>query len=197
MITSQKTTRTLEQRVLCNLDYSHEQQRRNPEDTLSAFNMSSMMRCATTRRALILPASRVSSVYSLYTCFSTVASRRQDPRYNELPDREIIDEYAALRDKYLTPKNPIILAHGLLGFEELHIAGPKLPGLKYWRGIKDALEQKNIEVIVTAVPASGSLEARAAKLAEVIAQKAQGKSVNIIAYVQYRYMQETHCLLGR
>jgi triacylglycerol lipase len=81
-----------------------------------------------------------------------------------------------------TPKNPIILAHGLLGFDELHIAGQNLPGIQYWRGIREALARKGIEVITATVPASGSIEARAAKLAESIEEKAKGKSVNIIAY---------------
>jgi triacylglycerol lipase len=36
---------------------------------------------------------------------------------------------------------------------------------------------------VAAVPPSGSIEARSAKLAESIALKAKGKQVNIIAYV--------------
>lgn len=83
-----------------------------------------------------------------------------------------------------TPKNPIILAHGLMGFEELNII-PKavLPGIQYWRGIREALAAKGIEVITATVPASGSIEARAQKLSEDIHKKAKGKSVNIIAYV--------------
>ncbi|KAK8194364.1 lipase 2 [Zalaria obscura] len=92
-----------------------------------------------------------------------------------------------------TPKNPIILAHGLLGFEELHLMpGVKLPGIKYWRGITEALQAKGIEVITATVPPSGSVEARAAKLGETIARKAHGKSVNIIAHsmggLDSRYM---------
>lgn len=51
---------------------------------------------------------------------------------------------------------------------------------------------KGIEVIVAAVPPSGSIEARSAKLAEVIANKAKGKRVNIIAHsmggLDSRYM---------
>ena len=80
-----------------------------------------------------------------------------------------------------TPKHPIVLAHGLMGFDELHVAGQYLPGIQYWRGIREALALKGIEVITTAVPASGSLEARAAKLRDHIAEKAGGKDVNIIA----------------
>ena len=55
------------------------------------------------------------------------------------------------------------------------------PGLHYWRGIKEALSEKGVEVFVAAVPASGSIEARAEKLAEGIVKQAQGKDVNIIA----------------
>jgi triacylglycerol lipase len=56
-----------------------------------------------------------------------------------------------------------------------------LPGIHYWRGITEALHQKGIEVITAAVPPSGSIEARAEKLGESIADQAHGKSVNIIA----------------
>ncbi|KAJ4292743.1 lipase 2 [Kalmusia sp. IMI 367209] len=79
-------------------------------------------------------------------------------------------------------KHTLILAHGLLGFDELRLAGRFLPGIQYWRGITDALSEKGIEVIVAAVPPSGSIEARATRLAEDIAKKAQGKAVNIIAH---------------
>lgn len=89
-------------------------------------------------------------------------------------------------------KYTIVLAHGLLGFSELRLAGQFLPGLKYWRGITEALSAKGIEVIVATVPPSGSVEARAAKLAESIAAKAKGKEVNIIAHsmggLDSRYM---------
>ena len=118
----------------------------------------------------------VRSAAALHT---TPAFRRQarDPRLGHL----IEDDFAALREDYKTPKNPIILAHGLLGFDELHIAGPNLPGLHYWRGITEALAAKGIEVITAVVPPSGSIEKRAAKLAEDIERKAKGKAVNIIA----------------
>lgn len=56
-----------------------------------------------------------------------------------------------------------------------------MPGLHYWRGITEALNAKGIEVIVAAVPASGSVEARAEKLIQSISAKAKGKDVNIIA----------------
>lgn len=89
-------------------------------------------------------------------------------------------------------KHTIVLAHGLLGFSELRLAGKFLPGLKYWRGITEALSAKGIEVIVATVPPSGSVEARAAKLVESISLRAKGKEVNIIAHsmggLDSRYM---------
>ncbi|KAF2119473.1 Alpha/Beta hydrolase protein [Lophiotrema nucula] len=123
--------------------------------------------------------------------FSTGRKLRADPR---LPDvgRAIEDEFAAIREHYETPRNTIILAHGLLGFDELRLAGPYMRGIQYWRGILDALSQNGIDVYTAAVPASGSIEARAEKLAESISRKAKGKDVNIIAHsmggLDSRYM---------
>lgn len=104
-----------------------------------------------------------------------------DPRVEDI-GRLIEDDFAKLRDKYQTPKHPIVLAHGLLGFDELRLAGKFLPGVQYWRGIKEALNANNIEVITTAVPASGSIEQRAVALMKDIKAKARGKTVNIVAH---------------
>lgn len=81
-----------------------------------------------------------------------------------------------------TPKHPIVLAHGLLGFAELRLVGGWFPAIHYWRGITDALKANGIHVITATVPPSGSIEQRAQKLAHGIAEVAQGKSVNIIAH---------------
>ncbi|KAI9854509.1 MAG: hypothetical protein M1824_000320 [Vezdaea acicularis] len=102
--------------------------------------------------------------------------------------RTIKDEYATIREKYQTPKHAIVLAHGLLGFDELHIAGKWLPGVHYWRGITNALAANGIEVITASVPPSGSIEERAKALGVQIAKRAGGKSVNIIAGLDCRYM---------
>lgn len=46
----------------------------------------------------------------------------------------------------------MVLAHGLLGFAELRVAGGWLPAVHYWRGITNALTANGVEVIITAVP---------------------------------------------
>lgn len=75
-----------------------------------------------------------------------------------------------------------MLCHGLLGFDELRVAGNILPGIAYWRGIVDALTAIGVEVITTHVPASGSIEVRAAALMAQIEEKAAGRSVNLVGY---------------
>ncbi|TGO88917.1 hypothetical protein BPOR_0134g00040 [Botrytis porri] len=107
--------------------------------------------------------------------------RNADPKVSDI-GRAIEDDFATIRDCYATPKHPIVLAHGLFGFDEVRIAGILLPAVQYWRGITNALRAKGIEVIIASVPASGSIEERAAALGEDIAAKANGKSVNIIAH---------------
>ncbi|KKA18524.1 hypothetical protein T310_7518 [Rasamsonia emersonii CBS 393.64] len=103
-----------------------------------------------------------------------------DPRFRDL-GKLIEDKYAFIRTNYETPTHTIVLAHGLLGFDELRIAGSFLPAIQYWYGIKDALSMKGIKVITATVPPYGSIEERAAELARYIRAGAKGKDVNIIA----------------
>ncbi|KAL7944679.1 Alpha/Beta hydrolase protein [Trichoderma barbatum] len=102
-------------------------------------------------------------------------SSSRDPRIRDL-GRRILDDYATIRDTYATPKYPIVLAHGLLGFSELRVSA-LLPTIEYWHGIKQALTANNCTVITTSVPPSGSIEERAAKLAaDILAQTTPSSS---------------------
>lgn len=104
-----------------------------------------------------------------------------DPNLADL-GHTIKDDFANFENKYDTPKHPIVLAHGLMGFEELRLVGKLLPGIQYWRGITDAYRQNGIEVITTHVPSTGSIEERAQVLHNEIKTKAAGKDVNIVAH---------------
>lgn len=79
-----------------------------------------------------------------------------------------------------------------MGFNELRLAGSYFPGVQYWRGITEALIANGNEVIIAQVPPSASIEDRALKLGQCIAEKAAGKKVNIIAHsmggLDARYM---------
>lgn len=105
----------------------------------------------------------------------------EDPRLKEL-GRTLSDEFSTIKGNYRTPKNPIVLCHGLLGFKELRLAGQMLPGISYWRGITEVLIANGVEVITTSVPASGSIEVRAKALIDGIEQQLKGRSVNLIGH---------------
>lgn len=80
------------------------------------------------------------------------------------------------------PKHPLVLCHGLFGFD---LIGPQaLPPLRisYWRGVKEALEKEGVEVLVARVPASASIEERARILAQFIEEKLPGREVNLIGH---------------
>ena len=94
----------------------------------------------------------------------------------------ITDTYAAIRSGCRSPQNPIVLAHGLLGFDEFRLAGDLLPGIHYWRGIAEALRANGSSVITTSVPASATIEERAEKLGRDIEDQAHGARVNIVAH---------------
>ncbi|KAJ5929760.1 Arrestin-like N-terminal [Penicillium verhagenii] len=131
---------------------------------------------------------------SLKRSFHTSSSRLKPILEPRLEDHGhvIRDKYSMIRDSYDAPKHPVVLAHGLLGFDELRLAGPYLPGVQYWRGIKEALSAKGIEVITATVPPSASIEERAEALSREIEVGARGKDVNIIAHsmggLDSRYM---------
>ena len=136
---------------------------------------SLVSRCKLSRRLI--------TIRSTHTSASGDEEKPLDPRFTDL-GVTIKDDFAHFRidQKYDTPKYPIVLAHGLLGFDELRVAGKWLPGVQYWRGIREALEKNGIEVITTTVPTTGSIEESAIALHEHIRAKAHGKDVNIVAH---------------
>ncbi len=73
---------------------------------------------------------------------------------------------------------PILLAHGLLGFESIGIGPLKQD---YFRGVSDHLEGCGNQVIKARVPGTASIEKRAEHLAAAI-RDAPGRRVNVIAH---------------
>ncbi|KAI5290359.1 hypothetical protein KEM54_001753 [Ascosphaera aggregata] len=98
----------------------------------------------------------------------------------------IYDEYATFKTSYDKPKCPVVLAHGLFGFDELRLAGPISPPVRYWRGIEEELLNRGIHVITVAVQPLGTIEERARALMKGIGNELYSKregelGVNIIA----------------
>ncbi|KAA1085668.1 hypothetical protein PGT21_014402 [Puccinia graminis f. sp. tritici] len=86
---------------------------------------------------------------------------------------------AADPDSFSKPKFPLVLCHGLLGFDVL---GPAALGLTYFRGVREALEERGVEVYVAKVPACASIEERAKTLAQFIETRLPGQTVNLIGH---------------
>lgn len=75
---------------------------------------------------------------------------------------------------------PIVLAHGLLGFDKLGFADVTLAS--YFRGIPEFLREAGNRVIQTAVPPTGSIAARAEALKRRIEIESPDEPVHIIAH---------------
>ncbi|KAL0096121.1 Alpha/Beta hydrolase protein [Phycomyces blakesleeanus] len=83
---------------------------------------------------------------------------------------------------YVAPRAPIVLCHGLYGFD---LWGPDaFPALQfhYWQGIEDALAKLGAKVIVTGVPKTGSIRERAQELHAVLKAIMKDKDVNFVAH---------------
>lgn len=81
----------------------------------------------------------------------------------------------------LSPSNPVVFCHGLLGFDSVTI-GPAIAPLEvsHWRGIKEVLEQNGTQVLITRVPATSSPVDRAKVLEQKISSVYPGRSVHLI-----------------
>ncbi len=76
------------------------------------------------------------------------------------------------------PRHPVVLAHGLFGFDEVGVGAIRQA---YWKGIRDALEKDGNRVIVPRVPACGSVADRAAALTRAVTLLDE-KRVNVLAH---------------
>src|SRR5256885_2765355 len=75
-------------------------------------------------------------------------------------------------------RHPVVLAHGVLGFDEIAVAGRRH---RYFRNIADGLRTLGGEFHHPRVPATGGVKERADHLAELIRSLPEGR-VNVIAH---------------
>lgn len=83
---------------------------------------------------------------------------------------------------YIAPRAPIVLCHGLYGYDKI---GPDtIPSLQihYWSGIDDALAKLGAKVIVTKVPRTGGIQTRAQELHTILKATAKDKEINFLAH---------------
>lgn len=81
------------------------------------------------------------------------------------------------------PRNTLVLAHGLFGFDKL---GPEsLPWIQvqYWKTPLESFREMGCRIIIAKVPATGSVEERAHALHEMLTNSLdRGQKINIIGH---------------
>lgn len=86
------------------------------------------------------------------------------------------------KQNYKAPRDPVVLCHGLFGFDVL---GPEaLPALQihYWKGIADALKDIGCKVHVSRVGTVAALKTRAHELRSFLESKTDRQSINLISH---------------
>ncbi|KAF9948914.1 hypothetical protein BGZ72_009215 [Mortierella alpina] len=87
-----------------------------------------------------------------------------------------------LSANYTAPRHPIVLCHGLFGFDKM---GPEtIPPLQihYWNGIHKALTKLGAKVVVARVPRTGAIRERAQDLDRLLSMTMEGSPVNFVAH---------------
>jgi triacylglycerol lipase len=100
-----------------------------------------------------------------------------------------------VRPSYKAPIHPIVLCHGLFGFDSIKSPVPLIvKDISYWYGIKEALEAHGAKVISASVSPAGAIETRAKMLQSAIEEKLgpETEKVNLIGHsmggLDARYM---------
>ncbi|CAO0801466.1 unnamed protein product [Mucor circinelloides] len=83
---------------------------------------------------------------------------------------------------YVPPRAPIVLCHGLYGFDKLGPDALPLLQVQYWGGIENELAKLGAKVIVTKVPSTGSIWDRAHTLHSILKSILDGRDVNFVAH---------------
>ena len=85
---------------------------------------------------------------------------------------------------------PIVLVHGLFGFDKLQVAGATL--VNYFPGIPELLQSGGNRVLIPALPPTAGVEQRAAQLKAYLLKHAPAEPVHIFAHsmggLDSRYM---------
>lgn len=92
---------------------------------------------------------------------------------------------------YRAPREPIVLCHGLFGFD---VRGPDVPALQvhYWSGIEETLAKLGCRVIITKVPQAGSIWERSQALHTILKSIVGGKNakVNFVAHSMVKIINQ-------
>ncbi|THH27656.1 hypothetical protein EUX98_g6536 [Antrodiella citrinella] len=102
------------------------------------------------------------------------------PRYRPPDQIHALLDNPVLLDPIRKPRHPIVLCHGLYGFD---VRGPAIFRTHYWANVLNVLRQKvGADVIVTGVPGTGSIASRSESLDRLLQNRVAGRAVNFMAH---------------
>ncbi|GBC08320.1 hypothetical protein RclHR1_08020003 [Rhizophagus clarus] len=91
-----------------------------------------------------------------------------------------------VKPNYRAPRLPIVLCHGLFGFDKLGPSSIPYLQIHYWGGIQEALQKLGAKVVVTKVPRTGCIKVRAQALHKMLESVYSGGiggiDVNLLAH---------------
>ncbi|RIA89993.1 Alpha/Beta hydrolase protein [Glomus cerebriforme] len=88
-----------------------------------------------------------------------------------------------VKPNYLAPRLPIVLCHGLFGFDKLGPSSIPYLQIHYWGGIQEALQKIGAKVVITKVPRTGCIRTRAHALHNILENVCSGGiDVNLLAH---------------
>ncbi|KAI9294019.1 alpha/beta-hydrolase [Neoconidiobolus thromboides FSU 785] len=90
--------------------------------------------------------------------------------------------YFTLSPFYKASRNPIVLCHGLYGYDKIAFENFPYLQINYWQGIAESLKQLGNEVIIAKVPRTGSIEERTNQLNLFLERVVSDREVNIIGH---------------
>ncbi|CAO3613067.1 unnamed protein product [Cunninghamella echinulata] len=84
--------------------------------------------------------------------------------------------------QYRAPRNPIVLTHGLNGYDTTGPDRIPLLQVRYWSGVEKALTDLGAKLIITRVPKNGSISTRANTLHSILSTFMPNQNINFIGY---------------
>lgn len=85
-------------------------------------------------------------------------------------------------ESFRAPKNPIVLCHGLFGYDAVGLPSIPFLQMRYWNKIELALRKLGCDVHTSRVGTASSLNRRATQLHQFLELKLSGRPVNLIAH---------------
>jgi hypothetical protein len=128
---------------------------------------------------------------AFFTSKSVLSSTHQEPSNTDVDiSHQCNGLDIPVTPGYIAPRAPIVLCHGLYGYDKI---GPDtIPSLQihYWSGIDDALAKLGAKVIVTRVPRTAGISTRAQELHTILTATAKDKDINFLAHSMVSFIAD-------